>query len=222
MPCSLGVMGYGSDSGTRCSTSRFSTSISKPPGARCSARILPVTTMDDSCVRFLMVSNSSSGRALFTATHCMSAVAVAHNRKRDLAGAAQVVEPAGDLDGFADVRAGFGDSNSRNHDQRFAAGARRYRSSSRRKLPSPSPADWTSRALPSAPAAADIAPARLRSSSMVFFQSMVPPSPEQRKQVAIVLAVVVVHVRGADAVLHQVRTPPPRLRPCWRGRCRTR
>ena len=39
---------------------------------------------------------------------------------------------------------------------------------------------------------------------MVFFQSMVPPSVTSGKQVAVVLAVVVVHVRRADAVLHQV------------------
>src|ERR1035437_7969673 len=65
-------MGYGSDSGTRCTTCRLSTSISKPPGARCSARSFPLTIMEDSCVRFLMVSNSSSGRALFTATHCIT------------------------------------------------------------------------------------------------------------------------------------------------------
>src|ERR1022692_2606748 len=42
--------------------------------ARCSARILPVTMIEDSWVRSLMVSNSASGSALFTATHCISPV----------------------------------------------------------------------------------------------------------------------------------------------------
>src|SRR5579864_4538472 len=63
-------MGYGSDSETRCTMSALSTSSSYPPGARASARSLPRTISDDSCVRFLSASKVSSGSALFTATHC--------------------------------------------------------------------------------------------------------------------------------------------------------
>ena len=44
------------------------------PARAASARILPRTISDDSCVRFFMVSKTSSGSALFTATHCMRPV----------------------------------------------------------------------------------------------------------------------------------------------------
>ena len=58
---------------------------------------------------------------------------------------------------------------------------------------------------------------QLRSRRMVFFQSMVPPSLRQREQVESSLAVVVVHVGGADALLHQleVRAPRPRRMLAW-------
>ena len=45
---------------------------------------------------------------------------------------------------------------------------------------------------------------RLRSSCMVFFQSMVPPSPTSGNRWRVALAVVVVNVSGADPLLHEV------------------
>src|SRR4051812_8182064 len=73
-PCSFGVMGYGSDSETFCRISTSSTSISKPPWARASARILPRTINEDSWVRCFRSSNFSSGSEVLSATHCIRPV----------------------------------------------------------------------------------------------------------------------------------------------------
>ena len=50
------------------------------------------------------------------------AVAVAKDRERDLSGAAQVVQPAGNLHAFAGVLGGFGDGDSWNHNLLFLWG----------------------------------------------------------------------------------------------------
>ena len=72
-----------------------------------------MTISDDSCVRFLSVSNTSSGSAALHRDALHDARAVAHMREHNLARLAQVVEPAGDLDRLAGVPAGVGDRDSR-------------------------------------------------------------------------------------------------------------
>ena len=110
MPCSFGVIGYGSASGTRCTLRRTVTSISYPPCARSSARILPVRIIELSCVRCFSVSNVSSGQLALHADALHDPGAVAQLREDDLARLAEVVEPARDLNGLAHMAAGVGNA----------------------------------------------------------------------------------------------------------------
>ena len=100
-PCSFSVIGYGSDSGTRWITWISSTSSSKPPGARLSARTLPVTMTEDSCVSPLSASKTFRRHALHVGHALHRAGAIAKDRKQQLARFAGVVEPSVNNDGLA-------------------------------------------------------------------------------------------------------------------------
>ena len=63
---------------------------------------------------------------------------------------------------------------------------------------------------------------RDRSSPWSSSNRCVPPSEINGNRWLSSLAVVVVQVRGADAVLHDLERRRPRLRSCWRGRHRSR
>src|ERR1039458_1321336 len=86
------------------------------------------------------------------------AVAVAEDRERDLSGAANVVEPAGDLDRLADVLARLGNGNSRNHRLWNGPSAGLTALRAARKSAGRYRAGWGDRCGLSAPAAADTGP----------------------------------------------------------------
>src|SRR5271165_4854501 len=65
-------MGYGSSGFTRCTTWASVTSSSYPPGARLSARTLPVTITLDSWVSVLIDSNNSGETAFLATTPWMT------------------------------------------------------------------------------------------------------------------------------------------------------
>ncbi len=77
------------------------------PGARGSARILPVTMMEDSCVRSLIASNRALRQLALDGHALQDAGAVAQDGEGDLARSPQVIEPPGDDHGLASVLAGL-------------------------------------------------------------------------------------------------------------------
>ncbi len=102
-PCSFGPMGYSADSWTTC---RSLTSNSKPPGmpgARWSARTVPVMISDDSSGRRLAASNSLLRDVALEDDGLDDARAIADAQKLQLAFAGLELEPALEGDCLPDV-----------------------------------------------------------------------------------------------------------------------